>query len=103
MNRRNRTPTNVNGIQKTPNSRSEMAKLSKNIFVTERIERSNVSVIITSKLPTIDNINMIEYGNINVSIVSNVNMATNDNDDDDSDDDDSVVAKDSVLVAVDEE
>ena len=82
-----------------------MAKFSKNIFVTERIEWSNVSVIITSKFPTMDNMNIIEYGNINVNIVSNVNMADKDNASFDGNDDDAdtVVVNDSVFDVVNEE
>lgn len=74
MKRRSKTPTNVTGMQNTPSNRSEMAKFSKNILVTERIELSKVSVIITRRLPTIDNINIIRYGNIKVNIVYKVNI-----------------------------
>ena len=52
MKRRKRTPTRVAGMQKTPSRRSLMAKLSRKMLVTERIERFKVSVMITSRLPT---------------------------------------------------
>ena len=52
-----------------------------------------------------DNMNIIEYGNINVNIVSNVNMADKDNASFDGNDDDAdtVVVKDSVFDVVNEE
>ncbi len=44
-------PMSVNGMQKTPSSRSEMAKLSRNMLVTVRIRVFCRMVRITRTLP----------------------------------------------------
>ena len=70
MNCLSRTPTRVNGIQKTPSSRSLTARFSRNILVTDRIRLLAPSVMITSALPIMANRNIRLYGNMSVSICS---------------------------------
>lgn len=61
---RKSVPTNVNGIQKTPNRISENAKFNKNTFVMVRIRRFCTNVIMTSAFPTTANNKMIAYNGI---------------------------------------
>ena len=65
-----RTPVRVNGIQNTPKRRSLMARLSKNMFVTDRIRRLAPNVIMTKALPMMANRNMTVYGTISLTICS---------------------------------
>jgi len=77
MNSFNKTPTRVKGIQKTPSSKSLTAKLSKNMFVTDRIPLLAHNVIMTNELPIMAKKNIILYGNINVNICSLVIITPN--------------------------
>lgn len=61
---RRSVPTNVNGIQKTPNKISETAKFNKNTFVIVRIRRFCTNVKITSPFPTTANNSIIAYNGI---------------------------------------
>lgn len=59
-----RVPTNVNGMQRTPRKRSEMAKLRRNTFVIVRILLFCTSVRITSELPITASRKMTAYNGI---------------------------------------
>lgn len=51
----------VNGMQNTANNRSLIDKFNRNTLVTVRIRLFCINVIITSKLPATERINMRQY------------------------------------------
>lgn len=61
MKSRSNVPTRVIGMHNTPNSTSDMAKLSRKTLVMVRIRRFWINVKMTSVLPTMANNKIVAY------------------------------------------